>query len=329
MAEMQAGSPLSEKSVVATNGRPLEGRAALVTGGNRGLGRAFAVRLATLGANVAICDVDLQNHLEFELDRSQSRSMSAAEELSTLGVDAFAVEQDAADFDAQREMADTMMRRWGRIDVVVCNAGGSVGLPGVAVGPTMFASTLDPRELDLIIRRNLIATVATCVAVAPAMKAQGSGSIVTLGSVNGVEALRSGASAHYGAAKAAVVMYTRYLAQELGPFGVRANCLLPGVTVTGRMQSNFAASESERFGAQAVELEERNALRRVMQIDDCTAGWSSSRPMRRGSSPATCFPSTAANCAARHEARALRCLPRRDGVGRECPRRAARRASRL
>ena len=134
------------------------------------------------------------------------------------------------------------MSRWGRIDVVVCNAGGSVGLPGVAIGPTIFASTLDPRELDLIIRRNLIATVATCVAVAPAMKAQRSGSIVTLGSVNGIEALRSGASAHYGAAKAAVIMYTRYLAQELGPFGVRANCLLPGVTVTGRMQSNFGCT---------------------------------------------------------------------------------------
>jgi 3-oxoacyl-[acyl-carrier protein] reductase len=250
---------------------PLRGKAALVTGGNRGLGRAFAVRLAQLGANVAICDIDLSNHLEFELDRTQTRSLSAVDELSGLGVDAFAVEQDASDFDAQREIADTMLQRWGRIDVAVCNAGGSVGLPGITMGPTMFASTLDPVELDLILRRNLIATVATCVAVAPMMKSQGSGSIVTLGSVNGIEALRSGASAHYGVAKAAVIMYTRYLAQELGPFGVRANCLLPGVTVTGRALSVFAASESELFGKQAVELEERTALRRVMQIDDCTA----------------------------------------------------------
>jgi 3-oxoacyl-[acyl-carrier protein] reductase len=250
---------------------PLRGKAALVTGGNRGLGRAFAVRLAQLGANVAICDIDLSNHLEFELDRTQTRSLSAVDELSGLGVDAFAVEQDASDFDAQREIADTMLQRWGRIDVAVCNAGGSVGLPGITMGPTMFASTLDPVELDLILRRNLIATVATCVAVAPMMKSQGSGSIVTLGSVNGIEALRSGASAHYGVAKAAVIMYTRYLAQELGPFGVRANCLLPGVTVTGRALSVFAASESELFGKQAVDLEERTALRRVMQIDDCTA----------------------------------------------------------
>lgn len=265
------GSDRQPASEVGTTARPLEGRAALVTGGNRGLGRGFALRLAHLGANVAICDVDLTNHLEFELDRTQSRSLSAVDELLSLGVDAFGAEQDAADFDAQRELADAMVQRWGRIDVAVCNAGGSVGLPGVAIGPTMFASTLDSQELDLIIRRNLIATVATCVAVAPTMKAQRSGTIVTLGSVNGVEALRSGASAHYGVAKAAVVMYTRYLAQELGPFGVRANCLLPGVTVTGRMQSIFASADSDLFGRQAVELEERTALRRVMQIDDCTA----------------------------------------------------------
>ena len=216
------------------------------------------MRLANLGANVAICDVDLSNHLEFELDRTQSRSISAVDELLSLGVDAFAAQQDAADFNAQRDRRCDG-RALGRIDVVVCNAGGSVGLPGIAMGPTMFASTLDPRELDLIIRRNLTATVATCVAVAPTMKSQRSGSIVTLGSVNGVEALRSGASAHYGAAKAAVIMYSRYLAQELGPFGVRVNCLLPGVTITGRALSVFAASESEQFGRQAVELERKRA----------------------------------------------------------------------
>jgi 3-oxoacyl-[acyl-carrier protein] reductase len=257
--------------VVDMSARPLAGKAALVTGGNRGLGRAFAVRLAQLGANVAVCDVDLTNHLEFERDRVRTQSMAAVDELATLGVDAFAVEGDAADFDGQREIAETMLQRWGRIDVAVCNAGGSVGLPGIAMGTTMFASTLDPKELELIVRRNLFATVSTCVAVAPTMKSQGSGSIVTLGSVNGIEALKSGASAHYGAAKAAVVAYTRYLAQELGPFGVRANCLLPGVTATGRAMSVMMAPASDQFGKQAVELEERNALRRVMQIDDCVA----------------------------------------------------------
>ena len=120
----------------------------MVTGGSRGLGRAFAVRLAGLGAKVAICDVDLTNHLEFELDRSQNGSMNTVDELLRLGVDAFAAEQDAADFEAQRDIANAMIERWGRIDVLVCNAEGSVGLPVIEMGPNMFASTLDPRELD-------------------------------------------------------------------------------------------------------------------------------------------------------------------------------------
>ena len=90
-----------------------------------------------------------------------------------------------------------------------------------------------------------------------------------LGSVNGIEALKSGASAHYGAAKAGVIMYTRYLAQELGPFGVRANCLAPGVTKTGRMLSIFGDQDSEHYGREATELSDRSALRRVGEIEDC------------------------------------------------------------
>jgi 3-oxoacyl-[acyl-carrier protein] reductase len=247
----------------------LEGRAALVTGGNRGLGRAFALRLAQLGANVAICDADLKGHLEFELDRTGTGGVPAHEELHALGVDSFAVEQDAADFDAQRALAKAMTDRWGRIDITVCNAGGSVGLPGVGMGPSVFASMIDRAELELIFRRNVVATVATCVAVAPVMKAQRSGSIVTIGSVNGLEALPNGSSAHYGAAKAAVIMYTRYLAQELGPYGIRANCIAPGTTVTGRMQATFDSAESSQFGKFATSLEDRNPMHRIGNVRDC------------------------------------------------------------
>ncbi|EFC86766.1 SDR family NAD(P)-dependent oxidoreductase [Parafrankia sp. EUN1f] len=249
--------------------RPLAGKAALVTGGNRGLGRGFAIRLAALGANVAVSDVDLHNDGEFEFDKAASAGRPVTQELEQHGVEAMATQQDAADFAAQAALVEQVRERWGRLDVVVCNAGGSVGLPGISMGPSMFASQLDPEEFDLILRRNLVSTVATCVAVAPVMKRQGAGVIVTLGSVNGIEALKSGASAHYGAAKAAVIMYTRYLAQELGPFGVRVNCLAPGVTRTGRMLSVFGESDSARFGEQATQLEERNALRRIGEVDDC------------------------------------------------------------
>lgn len=247
----------------------LAGRVAWVTGGNRGLGRGFATRLASLGANVVVSDADLSNDGQFDLDISTAAGRSVTDELEGHGVEAFAVQQDAADFDAAATLVDQVRERWGRLDVVVCNAGGSVGLPGVTMGASMFASRLDREELDLVLRRNLVTTVATCVAAAPNMKEQGAGTIVTLGSVNGIEALKSGASAHYGVAKAAVAMYTRYLAQELGPFGVRVNCLAPGITRTGRMLSVFSDSNSEQFGAGAIKFEDRNALGRVGEIDDC------------------------------------------------------------
>lgn len=249
--------------------RPLAGQVALVTGGGRGLGRSFAVRLATLGANVAVSDIDLKGDQEFEADRVKSAGRSVTEELEQHGVGAIASQHDAADFAAQAVFVEEIRQRWGRLDIAVCNAGGSVGLPGVSMGSSMFASRLDADELELILRRNLFSAVGTCVAVAPIMKEQRSGVIVTLGSVNGIEALKSGASAHYGAAKAAVIMYTRYLAQELGPYGIRANCLAPAVTKTGRMLSVFADPDSAGFGNPATELEERNALHRVGEVEDC------------------------------------------------------------
>ena len=249
--------------------RPLTGRTALVTGGNRGLGRGFALRLASLGAHVAVSDIDLTNHGEFAMDREQSTGTSVLEAIGEHDVESLAGEYDAADFEAQADFVAQIHHQWGRLDILVANAGGSVGLPGIEMGRSMFASQLDAAELDLVLRRNLVSTVAACVAVAEGMKEQRTGSIVTIGSVNGIEALQSGASAHYGTAKAAVIMYTRYLAQELGPFGVRANCLAPGVTRTGRMLSVFADQGSDQFGEQATALEQRNALRRVGEIDDC------------------------------------------------------------
>jgi 3-oxoacyl-[acyl-carrier protein] reductase len=263
------GRPPDEESSMTRSDRPLVGKAALVTGGGRGLGRGFAVRLAALGANVAVSDINLAGDAEFELDRTSGAGRSVTEELEQHGIEAFAVEHDAADFTAQAGLVAEIRRRWGRLHIVVCNAGGSVGLPGVEMGPSMFASRLDPQELDLVLRRNLVSAVATCVAVADVMKEQRSGAIVTIGSVNGIEALRSGASAHYGAAKAAVIMYTRYLAQELGPFNVRVNCLAPAMTRTGRMLALMGDQASAQFGKEATQLEERNALGRVAEIDDC------------------------------------------------------------
>src|SRR5215472_15722440 len=108
----------------------------------------------------------------------------------------------------------------GRVDVLVANAGGGRGRP-----IDTKASTLEPPLLQLVTEMNLFETVYSCNAVAPIMKQQRSGKIITVSSVAGTAPSVDGGYAHYGVAKAAIAHYTRYLAQDLGPFGITVNCI--------------------------------------------------------------------------------------------------------
>jgi 3-oxoacyl-[acyl-carrier protein] reductase len=103
----------------------LDGKVAVVTGAGRGMGRAFALWLAGLGASVAICDQDLRSFEEYEQEKRQMTAGSMVEELQALDVRAFGVEADVGDAQAMREFAAEVGDRCGRIDVLVCNAGGS------------------------------------------------------------------------------------------------------------------------------------------------------------------------------------------------------------
>ena len=127
-------------------------------------------------------------------------------------------------------MVQRVVAEWGRVDVLVANAGGGRGRP-----VDTKASTLDPALLHLVTSMNLFGTVYCCNAVAPIMKQQRSGKIVTVSSVAGLSPSSDGGYAHYGAAKAAIAHYTRYLAQDLGPYGITANCIAPGTITTGRI----------------------------------------------------------------------------------------------
>ncbi len=137
---------------------------------------------------------------------------------------------------------DRIVDEWGRLDVAVCNAGGGLGTPAESK-----ASTLDLDEFDAVLRRNLYGTVHTCVAVAPVMKEQGAGKIVTVSSQAGRRASGDGGYAHYGTAKAAIIMYTKYLAQDLGPHGIQVNCIAPGYIGTGRLTPMFEGVGVERL----------------------------------------------------------------------------------
>ena len=246
--------------------RKLQGKVALVTGGARGLGRGYALRLAALGANIAIIDRNLKAADVYEFEKALLTADSVVAECEALGVKAIDLEADLTDREATEAAIGEIADNMGRIDIAVCNAGG---------GTVVFADERDsasgandtqdlvttglpsdtPEEmLTRVLDINVKTCMYTCMAVAPYMKKQGGGKIVTVSSTAGVDA--RGGYHPYGTSKAAIIHYTRALAQELGPFNINVNSIAPGIIRTGRL-----GDRSER----AKEI----PLRRVGTIEDC------------------------------------------------------------
>ncbi|RFS84300.1 SDR family oxidoreductase [Actinomadura spongiicola] len=240
-------------------GAALAGRVAIVTGAARGIGRGYALRLARLGAAVAVVDRDLRSYAEFAGEREPMTGADTADEIETMGGGALAVEADLRDAASARRMVEEVMDAFGRIDVCVCNAGGGTGAL-----TENTAARLDLDQLSTVIAHNLLTTVNTCVPVAEVMRARRSGKIVTVSSVSGLHPRPDGGYAHYAAAKAAIIMYTRCLAQELGPEGVTANVIAPGAIGTGRLMPKI-----RELGLDEVTGE--IALRRLGTVEDCAA----------------------------------------------------------
>ncbi len=237
----------------------LDGRVAIVTGAARGLGRAYAKRLAGLGARVAVFDVNLRSWEEFETEAASMTADGTVAEIEAAGGTALGVEVDVTDPEAVNAAVAEVVEAWGRIDVLVANAGGGAGPPAET-----RASELDPALLQFVTANNLFGTVHSVTAVAPTMKAQRSGKIVTVSSAAALIASAQGSHAHYAAAKAAIANYTRYLAQDLGPYGITANCIAPGVTATGRIAATLLQGDTETNP-----LLESIALRRFGAVEDC------------------------------------------------------------
>jgi 3-oxoacyl-[acyl-carrier protein] reductase len=238
----------------------LDGKVAIVTGAARGLGRAYARRLAGLGAKVAVADLNLKSFEEFEAEAKAMTAESTVAEIIAGGGSAIGVELDVCDEKAVAAMVQRVVAEWGRVDILVANAGGGRGRP-----VDTKASTLDPALLHLVTSMNLYGTVYCCNAVAPIMKQQRSGKIVTVSSIAGLSASGDGGYAHYGAAKAAIAHYTRYLAQDLGPYGITANAIAPGIIPTGRVAATVMPGST--YGNR--DQSERIALRRLGTVEDC------------------------------------------------------------
>jgi 3-oxoacyl-[acyl-carrier protein] reductase len=241
----------------------LDGKVAIVTGGARGLGRAYAHRLAGLGAKVAVTDQNLKSYEQFAADTEKMTGETTVDEIKAAGGESIGFEFDISNRDAVFEMADAVHKAWGQVDILVANAGGGSGTPQETT-----ATTVSQHDLELVTNRNFYGTVYSCSAVAPYMKEQKSGKIVTVASFAGLGfgGPNGGGYAHYGANKAAIVHYTHILASDLLEYDVNANCIAPGFIATGRVVEFMRSAGYDGMVAQP---EVPRRLNRPGQVEDC------------------------------------------------------------
>ena len=203
----------------------LSGRAALVTGGSRGIGKAISRIFAQAGADVMICS------------RNEDHLRAAVADIGQ-GTDA-RVEYIVADMsrreDVQR-LADTAVEQLGKVDVLVNNAGFNIPQP---------IDEIRDETWDGLVELNLTSCMALTRAVAPGMKQRGWGRVIHISSIMGL-ASTAGRSA-YSATKSALLGLARAGALDLGPFGITVNCIAPGPIATEMPMSILSEEQKESF----------------------------------------------------------------------------------
>ena len=234
----------------------LEGKVALVTGGARGLGRAYVLHLARLGADVVINDVNLNAAQEYD-EALEAETVMA--EVEAMGRRALGVEADVTDKAAVDLMFEQALDTFGRLDILVNNAGGNLRAENVQT-----ASGTTPEHYQYIMDINLTGTIFCCQAASHPMRTQRYGKIVNVASQAGLWGGRNGNGMPYKVSKAGIVQYTRILAAELGPDGVYVNCIAPGFILSSRAVAGGRNSEASRS-----RLEPEIALRRLGTPEDC------------------------------------------------------------
>jgi len=217
----------------------LRGQVAWITGSSRGLGRAIAAHLASLVANVVVHGTTPSSTRAFS--EAESLESVTSEIASEHNVQAMAVHGDLSQPGTVDDILREIHDRFGRIDILVHAAGGDIGAAGTA-GPN--AGKPDPNDavfvslddIRVVLDRNLLSTIYVCRAVAPEMMERRSGSIVTIGSVDGLHGTAN--SAIYATSKAAMTEYSRCLAVQLREFNVRVNVIAPAAILTPRFRAS-------------------------------------------------------------------------------------------
>lgn len=203
----------------------LKDKVAIITGGGRGLGRAFALRFAEEGAKLLLPDISLE------------RAEDVAKEIRSKGGEAVAMETDISDENAIKKMARKVIRQYGRVDILVNNA---AVWYGVNITPW---DAWNVEEWDRIFEVNVKGTWLCCKAIAPLMVKQSSGKIINVAS-NVMKVPDAQYFLAYALSKAAVYSLTQILSKPLGPSGITVNAVGPGFTAT---EASLVQSGSEEL----------------------------------------------------------------------------------
>ena len=197
-------------------------KVAIITGSSRGIGRSTAIKLAECGFSVVV------NYLKSELE-----AKILSQKISELNQDVLLVKADVSNFQESKYLIEKSISEFGKIDVLVNNAGVSL---------TKMFQDVSKKEWNYLISNNLESVFNCCSCVAEHMISRKKGKIINISSILGI----SGASmeAHYSASKAAIIAFTKSLAKELGPSGISVNCVAPGIINT-QMNKNLNEQELE------------------------------------------------------------------------------------
>ncbi|MBP5336626.1 MAG: 3-oxoacyl-[acyl-carrier-protein] reductase [Bacteroidales bacterium] len=185
----------------------LEGKVALITGASRGIGKAIALKFAAEGADIAFTDIKIIE--------------DTVKELEALGVKVRAYASNAADFAQTHETVEQILADFGHIDVLVNNAG--ITRDGLML-------RMDEAQWDAVINVNLKSAYNYIHAITPIMARQRGGSIINMSSVVGVSG--NAGQCNYSASKAGLIGLAKSIAKEMGPRGIRANCIAPGFIIS-------------------------------------------------------------------------------------------------